>query len=139
MSAESPATGSNAQPVGNLRCFRCQQEGHTSRNCTQPDTRQCRRCGEKGHTANSCMAENAKVLQNQNRMQTNLVSFEDEDFTDDEEEIMETSPAETKRGPGRPKRPEPYVKIPAIKKKPRTQDEQIRAESDEEEEFNEEI
>src|SRR3954471_103213 len=84
------------------------------------------------------MAENAKVLQNRNRMQTNLVSFEDEDFSEDEEEIMETYPAETKRGPGRPKRPEPYVKVSAIKKKPQPRiQEKIRVESNEE--FNEEI
>src|ERR1700678_3636036 len=51
MANPTPATGSNAYPMGTLRCYRCNQEGHTSRDCSQPDTRVRKRCGEKGHSA----------------------------------------------------------------------------------------
>ena len=96
MANPSPATGSNAYPIGNLRCFRCNQDGHTSRDCTQPDTRICKRCGEKGHYAARCMTETSRIVQTrtQGRTQINVVTFKEEDFdSEDEYTQVEAFPA----------------------------------------------
>ena len=98
----TPATGSNAYPI---RCFRCNQEGHTLRDCSMPDTRICKRCGEKGHSAARCMTETSRIASRPT--QINVVTFEEEDFDSDDEYYanLEAFPVvENKRKPGRPKK-----------------------------------
>ena len=138
----TPATGSNATPLRNTKCYRCNQEGHQAANCQLPDTRVCKRCGEGGHGASRCMAENNRVAQpNRNQTQLNLLTFAEQDFeTDDEDDneeykYVEVLTAETTRRPGRPKKAAPYDKArPKVIKKR----EEKKADGTEEDELLEE-
>jgi len=51
----------NAVNVADMKCFRCQERGHTARECKKPDKRTCYGCGKVGHLRKDCQdAEGTK-------------------------------------------------------------------------------
>jgi cellular nucleic acid-binding protein len=39
---------------GGRACFNCGQEGHNSRDCTEPRVMRCRNCDDEGHMSKEC-------------------------------------------------------------------------------------
>ncbi|XP_061993122.1 uncharacterized protein LOC133710955 [Rosa rugosa] len=53
--------------VAPLRCFNCNEIGHTSRDCTRPRNFICFRCGQAGHYSRDCTQAQGRGLGNQQR------------------------------------------------------------------------
>ncbi|KAJ2941233.1 hypothetical protein O0L34_g3428 [Tuta absoluta] len=62
-----PAPNSNDRPntastLSSIRCYRCNSDSHTVRNCPAPDPRTCNICRKPGHIAKFCRSEQAKEV-----------------------------------------------------------------------------
>jgi hypothetical protein len=51
--------GLNALDLADVKCFRCQQNGHYAADCSRPETRICNNCKKKGHLKRDCRAKKA--------------------------------------------------------------------------------
>ena len=57
-SGKEKSTSGNAadqRPAG--KCYKCNEPGHISKNCTNKGAWKCHNCNEKGHVAKDCTAE----------------------------------------------------------------------------------
>ena len=51
----TPGNAADLRPVG--KCYKCNEPGHISINCTNKGAWKCHNCNEKGHVAKDCTAE----------------------------------------------------------------------------------
>lgn len=52
--AAAPVMVAPIRHVAHLRCFNCNEVGHTFRFCTRPKSQSCYSCGQTGHIAREC-------------------------------------------------------------------------------------
>lgn len=61
----APGNTADQRPAG--KCYKCNEPGHISINCTKKEAWKCNNCNEKGHVAKDCTAESKNEGSGQSR------------------------------------------------------------------------